>query len=718
MALERWLLMFAKSATPEVLETWCLYLIKNSHSASITAVVASVVLAESSKLFNVAQILSRTKEFFFYDTARMQLDMTTAKSTYSISYDPEDIFKNERLKTCEDKHRSHTLENQALSYQLFASEGEGEEVAKKRQEVLWKIFDEYYSQLPDKSKETKNDKTWRLCLARMDRRKMNITTEEKDNQTLINFNPEIDPELREYSENSLAKSSEAMKYFPLQLWSRNRFERNEGEYKKYPQYENNYKFVISETEIIIDGLNEDKSEDGSFTLFYCSVPYYTCAVLIRDYFDQLDPKEKEFCKNVILKYASMPLKGGYRYQAGDGVDVALNVLPLLLKSFPQDSKPIKETLLFTLFDSYPIGMSQRLSDYAVSAVLQHLWKESSEDAYSIFLGYLLLKPKFDDLSELIREDSRSKNEYDFSNVSVLERLRAEYKSEISKVVSNQLTYKDISQVNDLDTGTLVTAFLLLPLRTTDENHKKFVRDISPVLSKSIRNNNRKERLDYTLEHRFLEKLAYFVLTSKKEDIGLYLKPFIDNLGSSRETVDIFSDFVIAEDRLNQYEEFWAVWHLFYPKIVELCNGEHLRLHSTNVVHNYLLASQLWNEDAKEWHSLKEREKAFFKKVAEDIGGHPAVLYSLSKLLNEIGRGFVDDGIFWISDVLQKNPDLATKELEVNTVYYLENLVRGYILRNRHKVRTTPQIKNQILVVLNFLLDKGSVTAYMLREDIL
>jgi hypothetical protein len=86
---------------------------------------------------------------------------------YAISHDPTGIFTNERIQTCNDKHRSWSLENLALQDQVFATEGEGEDVAKHRQEVLWKIFDDYYEQLPDKSKETAMDKTWRLCLARM-----------------------------------------------------------------------------------------------------------------------------------------------------------------------------------------------------------------------------------------------------------------------------------------------------------------------------------------------------------------------------------------------------------------------------------------------------------------------------------------------------------------------------------------------------------------------
>ncbi|MDD3534140.1 MAG: ATP-binding protein, partial [Candidatus Cloacimonetes bacterium] len=138
MALERWLLMVvSKSAKPEVTESWCMYLLKNSRSSSITAIVVSIVLAEPAKLFNVAKVLFRTKDLFFYDTARMQLDMQ-AKSLYAISYDPIGLFTNERLETCNDKHRSSSLENLALQYQLFITEGERESVAKQRQEVLWK----------------------------------------------------------------------------------------------------------------------------------------------------------------------------------------------------------------------------------------------------------------------------------------------------------------------------------------------------------------------------------------------------------------------------------------------------------------------------------------------------------------------------------------------------------------------------------------------------
>ena len=60
----------------------------------------------------------------------------------------------------------------------------------------------------------------------------------------------------------------------------------------------------------------------------------------------------------------------------------------------------------------------------------------------------------------------------------------------------------------------------------------------------------------------------------------------------------------------------------------------------------------------------------------------------------------------------------TNKLETNTIYYIENVVRKYVFLNRSKVRQDIKVKNKILVILNFLIERSSVNAYLLREDIL
>jgi hypothetical protein len=462
MALERWLLIFAKQAEPKLLEQWCLYLIRNSRPASITGIVASAVLAQPYKLFNVAKVLFRTRELFLFDTARLQLDMS-ARSTFAITHDPTRLFTNERLRTCDDEHRKNTLEHLALKYQVFRPDGEEEETAKERQEIIWKIFDDYYAQLPDRAHETDEDMTWRLYLARMDRREMKISTETKDEQVLISFNPEIDPELKKYSEEALAKSTEAMKYTPLKLWAHYRFDRNESEYKKYPQYDNDHRRVIDDVKAIIDGLNADKSEKGTFTLSYHSVPAYACAVLLRDGFDHLDPAEKDFCRDVILEFATMPISNGYNYQVRDGVDAATLVLPLLIAPFPSEAERIKETLLFALFDEHTVGMGQSVSDFSVSAIVDSMWKDYPLDANSLFLGYVLLKPKLDSIRKAIRDENYRKQQFQFSEAEVRRRFVASHKDDLKRIKNNTVTYDESPALGTLNERVLVTGVLLLPL---------------------------------------------------------------------------------------------------------------------------------------------------------------------------------------------------------------------------------------------------------------
>lgn len=712
MALEKWLLENAKSASKEILESLCKHLIENSKSASLTAVITSVILAQPFKLFNIAKILFQTKELFLYDTSRMMLDQT-AKYNFSIGYGlnyQHKIYQDERIQTCDDKHRQMSLEHLAVNYQFFKSKEDSEHESEKRQKILWKIFDAYYEQIPDKSKETESDKTWRLYLARMDRRRMNPTTEEKDGQVLISFNPEIDPELKKYSEESLKRCSDTMKYTSLKLWSNYRFERDEDKYKQYQQYENNLQLVIFETKEIIERLKNRTEED--FSLFNRSIPAYACSVLILDFFDKLNQEDREFCKEVIIEFASIPLQSGhYAYQISDGTEPSIFVLPHLIRFFPKDKEKLKSLLFLLLLNSW-----REISTYVIRGVLENLWKICFDDAHSLFLGNLLLKPKYEDLRDKIRNENFKKKIYEHSEVQLIKRFVKKYGNELEKVVSNRIIYDEVGNLDKKNLETLITAFEILPLKTENEDHKKFLNNIFPVFSKKLFIDN--NRADYALKHRFLKKYAYFILTSKKKEINEYIKPFIDDFSISRDMADFFSEFVSIEDKLNQYEEFWIVWDAFYKKIVEICEKEGSYHYTKEIVYNYLLAWPYWKEDAIKWHTLKDREKLFFKKVAEDIGHHPSVLYSLSKMLNDIGSNFIDDGVFWISNILKKNQTLFSKEIEVNTIYYIENIVRRYILNNRHKVKTSIQIKKNIIVILNFLLERGSVIGYLLREDIL
>jgi hypothetical protein len=304
---------------------------------------------------------------------------------------------------------------------------------------------------------------------------------------------------------------------------------------------------------------------------------------------------------------------------------------------------------------------------------------------------------------------------------IFERMLTDYEVEFENVISNEITNQELPQVETLSLRVLSRAFELLPLGTTDELHKKFVNTILPIFARRVfndRDRDRDEKHDYMLNHNFFDKLAYFVLMSPQTDIRGHLQPLIDNFRVSRDADNLFARFVSAEDALGKYDEFWIVWEIFYETIKEICSRDRGSYDVQSVIHNFLLAWPYWNDNIQEWPSLRDREKLFFQRVAQDLGHHPSVLYSIAKLLNDIGSRFLNDGIVWISEIVTSNPNLRSDELEINTLYYLEKAIRKYVLLNRRLLKTSVQTRTRLVQVLDFLVDRGSVTGYLVREDIL
>jgi hypothetical protein len=710
MALERWLLMNAKVAKKETIESWCLHLLRKTKSASITAVIASICLAFPSKLFNVASILFKTKEFFLYDTGRMIRDQG-AKGTYSIGYGlnyETDIYRNERIKTCDDPHRGLSLEHLAFKYQLEQFQGESADEVRRRQGVVWKILDKHYEALPEQSIETDADKTWRLYLARMDARKMRTEVEEINEGVVVTFNPEIDPNLRKFSEHSTGAAVAAIKHTSIKLWADYRFNRN-PDYQQYKTFEDRPESVIAETKEILESL--EKGEDP-FPEFNRTIPAYTCSVLIRDFMDKLTDEDKDFCKDIIMQFAKTPLMiRDYQYQIDDGTEPSISTLPLLMQHFPEESKEIKPLLILLLLNPW-----REITTFATRGVINWLWGTHFDDAQAIFLGYLLLRPKYNDLRKEVISKKRRNHVFDIQETEIVELFTKKHKVELEKVATNKITFSDLQSLSELDFTTLEIAFELIPPNTQDVDHKSFLDIFLPMCAKEI--GKHRDGVDYYAKRAFMNKLANFVLCSSKDEICTYIQPFIDNFSNSRDMAELFQEFILVEDALNHYDEFWIIWNAFYDCIVKTYKKHASGYYSNELIHNYLLAWPYWKKDIREWHTLKERDKQFYKRVSTDIGHHPSVLYSISKVLNEIGSSFIDDGVVWISNILQKNPQYISTELETNTVYYIENIMRRFILINRQSIKATLSLKNQVIVILNFLLEKGSTTGYLLREDIL
>ncbi|WP_320701965.1 AVAST type 4 anti-phage nuclease Avs4 [Enterobacter cloacae] len=377
MSLERFFLEGGENADTQTLEYYLNYILSRTESSALVAVVASIVCAFHEKTFNVAKVLFRTKEFFFFDTFRMMQDQTqkiqlTSLKNFNINRINEH-HENERISACDQKHRKLTLEDIALHYQFFRTDEVSEKESEKRIQGIWEILDVHYADLIDKKEESPQDKTWRLYLARMDKRKMSPEVKEVENGVTIEFNPEIAPELQEYSETSLRETRRQFKYFDLNIWADGRLH-NRNNYKNYRLYEENPLTALSEAKKIWIQLLEGNTDEAS--LFYRATPSHVCAVLLRDFQDKLAKTELELCREVIFAYANMINNDAYIHQIGDGVVPALFVLPRLITYFPDERLTIKLTLIKALMRNDPISIMgmDKINSVVIQAVL-HLWDE-------------------------------------------------------------------------------------------------------------------------------------------------------------------------------------------------------------------------------------------------------------------------------------------------------------------------------------------------------
>ncbi len=722
MALEKYLLEVVKNSKQKYVETILKSLLIRSKSSSITAIIASIVLAYPDKTFNIAIILFKTKEFIQADFIRHFKDYWEVKNLYRISNGFNEINKlyvEERLKTCEDQHRNSQLESLFLNYQIFKSEEVSKIEMENRQKILWKILDNYYEKLPPISKQSENDRKWNIALARMDSRKQDIDFEEIGEDIKITFKAKLDPKIEEYSMKFQEDTSKKFKFSSLYLWIKNRLENNE-DYKNYKEFENNPLLALEQLRELLN----TKPEESSLMVLE-EVFSGTSIVLYRDFQDKLKDEDKGLCKEIILSMSRMPLEKNYSYQISDGTDLAIAYLPLLKTKYINLDKDIKYILILNLFRDHEIGFSGRnVHDNVINAIVSYYDEKEIEN---FILGYLFLKPKYDSFYvEFLKGNN------DVNKNSMIEQFVKKYDKDITKFLNNDLTIKDINF--NLRVVTLSVAMKFIKFEKVKcvslfkQVSKIFLLKVfqpkkrETILKKGYLKYTKKyEDIDFRIKHRLFENLPYLIFKLEVVEIEHYLTPLLENFNAREDVAYLLLEFIKTQDLLNEYEKFWYVWELFEDKIVELCQkGEIIYL--DKIIQTYLLAwgpyGKIWKKDAKNWHSLKEKDKRFFKRISSKIGHCPSTLYSISQLLISIGSSYLEDGVSWISNIIKNNKNLLTDELVSNTIFNLEIISREYVLKYSQNIKKQRIKKKEFLEILNFLIEKGSAIGYMLRERIL
>lgn len=703
MALEKWLLELAQEDDGRLIEAICIDLLKKSLSASITSVVVSIILAHPSKTFNIAALLFKNPDLFIYDTRRFVADQTI-RSLYSIGYgyDGKDYLRDERLKACEDSFRKQSLEHVALNYQLMIYDDET--IFEQRRNTVWGILDEHYANLPPEQDQNEFDRTWRTYLARMDSRKMELRIESQDgDKTIVSLNPSIDPKLKEHNEKILTLLEHQNRFISLKMWAESRFRHEQETYLKYNQYNSDLLRVLLETKEVVAKLQIEC--DDTFDLFYKNLPAYSCAVLIRDYSDTLSQIDSDFCRDVLMSYVSGFSKNKRAYQIGDGSEPAISILPVIMDKYPDLCNSIKDTLLKMLLHESSI------TEFVKRSIQDRLWDISPDDASSVLIAYAIIDNDYEKYRRSEYEKSLSNHSYRSSYDSIDEfwDTNTELNSRFEK---NELSFTDID-VEGCNHRTLISTIELLPIKIDNDKLRTYFVTAITTLAKQFYDDRNRD--DHTRIHRLVDKICPMVLYAERQDALSYFTPFIEHFQFSANSYQLFSQLISVEDRYPQYDNFWYIWDQFFGKISDLSGNVDRNRDARETIKYYLLANPYWNPGTTEWHSIKGKERLFYDRVVSKMGHASVVLYSIAKVLNDVGSQFALDGVTWLSSMIIANKYI---ELERDTIEYIEKFIRRFILIKRQNVKRDKVLRDKVICILDFLFEKGSIIGFLLREDIL
>jgi hypothetical protein len=703
MALEKYLLAQAETLDREALENKLFYLLENTKSCSITAVVTSIVLAYPHKTFNIALKLLTVKGIMCRDFRRR-----VCESSVSCPIDIGALgsrHENERLAAKNMPWRTNNLEDIILQYQINTY-GESPDNFALRKDLIWSCLDKHYSKLPVQI--TQGIMNWRMSLAKMDIRKMEIR-ENKLETGEINypFNPILEDDLKAYIDKESLKNQKELELLKFKIFLEDRL-------SNLNSHEFNYDIetILNYIKTVQKNIKDYDDHDPEQL-----IPNKAAIVLLREHFQKLNETDKNLCKNLIFQLAEKAFLNSYSYD-DNAIDESLKSLPLLLDYFPDELINVFEILITVfLFSRHSIPNES----------LNLLYDKSAQIYESLIAGLIILKTKYQEEKEIFRNTNmssgkwRQPEEFDKSfkeiHLKIFERTK---NSEVS-----------ISEANDfiqqLDPSNLVLIFNALPNGQFSQNLQRLIYLLVERYL-SFEENTANKTTDFNLKQSFCDKLAELVFNNTEESLNSFLNLLVNKFQNINHDFweTLFQSLIHANDEKQQFSKFWNIWNKFKPCLIEYVQAKQSFYYDDELILSFLFSSQwiLLNVQNHNWHSFQcFRDISFFDDLISQIGDDPSVFVSVLRVLNEYALRYLiekpDKVISWIETMSQSEKiQKLSSDKRIDLIKRLETFIHHFIERHLTRVKQEPSLKNKVLNILNYLESNGSQKAVLLREFVI
>jgi hypothetical protein len=724
MALEYWLLELQESV-PSAVDAILVRLLRDSNSAAVTSVVASVVTSSPNFCPEAGLVLLRSPECIILD--KMRLVHESQAPGRMMEFFPQldatkKVYDNERKQSDSMSHRSKDLEVAVLNLQLGTAA-----------ERVHAILDEHRAYLPAPEEQNDDVRSWRLALDRMDLRRYrpsdrsaDLTTEplskmssregadEQSVAVFIEMEPPA-PDVQEMVDRTNAEYSAFNRIDALLMWGIGLFERND----KMSANPDMWRDKLAEAQQPLGNI------DASLNLIdkTSSARAYVAAICILDHWLDLTPSEKDWCIAITCD-AIAEKCNETNHSSCQEQWAMLGDRPAAYVVFALYAKELtnlqRQRVLRGLAQALTHGIDE-VAYYAAHGASDYLWTNSTEMALRCINALArqaeLLQAAVDLESCKQYRDRRGIEILQADTVPIVREMIEDREPVTDQVY---LSFDTTNWVGARTLGRLLTISRNAP---HDDVAKKLYRISSETLrrwwqlDRQSRSGNRNQRSS-DLESNIRQQLQRFVLKQPQDDAFDVMTPILEEMEHSpREVSWIVRGLISAEDMLFRPAAFWAIWNHFAARILHssLLQGIDDSRHSRGrELISAIFLGFSWKDETRHWRSI-EGYSSHVHQLFLALPPSATVLEFYVRLLYHIGEQSLPVAFVHIASRLCNGQPTQLLSND-NTVFLLESLLRRYVYGRPLETKREKRIREAVLCILDRLVEAGSSAAYRMRDD--
>ena len=194
-----------------------------------------------------------------------------------------------------------------------------------------------------------------------------------------------------------------------------------------------------------------------------------------------------------------------------------------------------------------------------------------------------------------------------------------------------------------------------------------------------------------------------------EDVETFFSPFLKHFDCSENSLEFIRQFLTAEYYIRSKSVFWEIWRVLYRAVVERGIGW-----NDDVLQAYLLADYL---SPTETYDFNDANLWLYDNAVNDFADSPATIYAIAQNLTTFASNYVEKGIEWLYNIVSAHPNISLRNRKKNVISNMEIFVGCVVRKNRAGIRGNKKMKDKLITILTFMVERESVQAFMLRDMI-